>query len=202
MPTNHISIATLFERVRLKTELDSAAQSHLEACTFCRNQLSWMEVAAGLGPKQLAYEPPESLMAKVLQIGRNTSRLKQLRNVIVALPKWDSFSEPAPVGIRHGEPSSRQIIFEANDLEIGIWLRPSQGQSLTLLGQILDKSSGPIQDPSAYVDLIAEGDHIKASPLSQWGEFVFTEVPKTPYGLQFYFHDRIVQIPSMPLIRE
>ena len=192
MSTRHIPVAALFERIRLKTELDRAAQSHLEACESCRKQLSWMEVAAGLGPQELADQPPKSLMNQVLRIGRNRSRLKQWRNLAVAV-------EHAPVGIRHGEPASRQMTFEADDLEIGVWLRPGQDQTLTLLGQILDKSSGPIQDPSAYVDLVAEGDHIKTSPLSQWGEFGFTELPKTPYGLQFHFHDRVVQIPSLPL---
>ena len=105
-----------------------------------------------------------------------------------------------------GNPSRRDgieaLTFEADDVEIGIWLRPSQDQSLTLLGQILDKSSGPIQDPSAYVDLVAEGDHIKTSPLNPWGEFVFTELPKNPYGLQFHFHDRVVQIPSLSVTHE
>ena len=54
----HLAIAGLFERARFKIELDSAAQSHLNSCDMCRQRLSWMEVAAELGPRELAYEPP------------------------------------------------------------------------------------------------------------------------------------------------
>jgi hypothetical protein len=202
MSTNHIPVASLFERARLKTELDSAAQTHLDDCDLCRNRLNWMEVAAGLGPNELSYEPPQSVMNSVLRMGRNGSRLKQLRNVIVALLKVDSFTQLAPAGVRHGETTSRQMTFEGEDVEIGIWLRASNDQTWTLSGQVLEKSSGPVRDPSGHVDLVVEGDHVRTSPLSPWGEFVFTHLQKTPYSLQVHFLNRVVQIPSLPLLDE
>src|SRR6516164_7410158 len=107
MSTDHIPVTTLFERARLKSELDDAARSHLGTCELCRNQLSWMEVATELDQQ----DPPQSVMDKVLQIGRNRSRLKQLRNVVMTMLIFDSFRNMAPEGIRSSEAASRQMTF-------------------------------------------------------------------------------------------
>jgi hypothetical protein len=198
----HLAIAGLFERARFKIELDSAAQSHLNSCDMCRQRLSWMEVAAELGPRELAYEPPKSLMDNVLALGRNKSLLKQVSNAIVALLTFDSFKDLAPAGVRHSKPMSRQLTYEGDDLEIGLWVRRSEDRTMTVSGQVLDKSSGPIQDASGHVDLVFEGEHIRTTPLSPWGEFVFTGLPKNQYSLQVFVLDRVLQIPSLSVIDE
>jgi len=199
---DHLAIASLFERARFKTELDSTAQAHLDSCDMCRQRMSWMEVAAELGPRELAYEPPKSVMDKVLGLGRNTSRLKQVSNVIVALLTFDSFKDPAPAGVRHSEPKSRQLTYERDDLEIALWLRTSEDRTVTLSGQVLDKSSGPIQDSSGRVDVVFEGEHVRTTYLSPWGEFVFTGLPKNQYSLELFVFDRVLQIPSLSVIDE
>src|SRR5207249_12332457 len=98
-------------RARLNTELDGTAQAHLESCHLCRGRLDWLQVAAGVGVHELSYDPPESVMEKVLQLGRNRSRLTQLRNAVVALVTFDSFKQPVPAGTRSSKASSRQITF-------------------------------------------------------------------------------------------
>src|SRR5438105_4455844 len=199
---NHLAIASLFERARFKTELDSTAQAHLNSCDQCRQRMSWMEVAAELGPRELAYEPPKSVMDNVLALGRNRSRLKQVGNAIVALLTFDSFKDLAPAGVRHSKPTSRQLTYERDGLEIGLWLRNSEDRTVTLSGQVLDKSSGPIQDASGHVDLVFEGEHVRTTSLSPWGEFVFTGLPKNQYSLQVFVLDRVLQIPSLSVIDE
>lgn len=161
-----------------------------------------MQVSAGLGVRELSYDPPQPVMEAVLRLGRDSSRLKQLRNAVVALVTFDSFKQLAPAGIRSTEGSSRQMTFETHGVEIGVLMRLSEDRKLSLAGQVLDKLSGPIQDPAARVDLVIEGDHIMTSSLSPWGEFVFSDVAKAQYGLQVYFLDRMLQIPSLPSIDE
>ena len=200
---DHIALVSLFERARLNTELDGSAQAHLNSCHLCRGRLDWMQVAAGLGVRELSYDPPQQVMETVLRLGRDSSRLKQLRNAVVALLTFDSFKQLAPAGIRSAEASSsRQMTFETHGVEIGVLIRLSEERKLSLSGQVVDKLSGPIQDPAARVDLVIEGDHIMTSSLSPWGEFVFPDVPKARYGLQVYFLDRTLQIPSLPSIDE
>jgi len=199
---DHIALVSLFERARLNTELDGSAQAHLNSCHLCRGRLDWMQVAAGLGVRELSYDPPQPVMEAVLRLGRDSSRLKQLRNAVVALLTFDSFKQPTPAGIRSTEASSRQMKFEIHGVEIGVLMRLSEDRKLSLAGQVLEKLSGPIQDPAARVDLVIEGDRIMTSSLSPWGEFVFPDVPKARYGLQVYFLDRMLQIPSLPSIDE
>ena len=199
---DHISLVALFERARFKTELDNTGQSHLESCDICRDRSSWMEVAASLGGQEPLYDPPQSVLDNVLLLGRDTSRLKQLRNAIVALLTFDSFKDLAPVGVRRSESASRQMTYESGSIEVGILLRRSAEETLTLSGQVLEKSSGPIQDPLAHVDLVVEGDHVRSSSLSPWGEFVFNELPRTQYGMQVFVLDRVLHIPSLPVIDE
>jgi hypothetical protein len=198
---NHIEVGTLFERARLKTELDSASQTHLADCDLCRGRLSWMETTAGLGAQELAYEPPQSVMDKVLRLGQ-ASRLKQVRNFIVASLTFDSFRDLASLAVRGADVASRQMTYEAEDFEIALWLRRSEDRTLTLTGQVLSKSSGPIKESSARVDLVFEGDHMKTSPLSPWGEFSFPDLPQTGFGLYVSFHDRVLRIPSILVIDE
>lgn len=72
MCMEHIPSGVLFEKARFKTELSREEQSHLESCDSCRKELGWMQIAtAAVG----IAEPPQSLMDKVIQIGRNRDRL-------------------------------------------------------------------------------------------------------------------------------
>ncbi|HYR90029.1 MAG TPA: carboxypeptidase-like regulatory domain-containing protein [Terriglobia bacterium] len=198
---NHIAISRLFERARTKTELDTASQTHLAGCDFCRERLSWMESASALGAKETSYEPPKTLMDNVLGLGR-ASRLKQLRNFIVASLTFDSFKDLASLPVRAEGVAARQMTYEAEEFEIGLWLRWSEDRTLTLTGQVLSKTGAPIKDSSAQVDLVIDGDHIKTSSLSPWGEFSFPDLPQTKFGLQVSFMGRVLRIPSILLVDE
>src|SRR5436189_6168109 len=106
---DHIALVSLFERARLNTEVDGSAQAHLNSCHLCRGRLDWMQVAAGLGVRELSYDSPQPVMEAVLRLGRDSSRLKQLRNAVLALLPFDSFKQPTPAGLRSPEPASRQM---------------------------------------------------------------------------------------------
>src|SRR5437867_12534496 len=96
----HIALVSLFERARLNTELDGSAQAHLNSCHLCRGRLDWMQVAAGLGVRELSDDPPQPVMEAVLRLGRDSSRLKQRRNGVVGFLTFDRFQESAPAGLR------------------------------------------------------------------------------------------------------
>ena len=108
--SNHIDIGVLFESARLEAKLDVPAQSHLEACDHCRGRLSWMKTASAMG-RELEHEPPQSIMDSVLRIGRGPSRLKQLRNFIMASLTPPTFTT-APFGARLPNKTDRPPRFE------------------------------------------------------------------------------------------
>jgi hypothetical protein len=194
----HLTIATLFESVRMQAALDTQSQSHLESCGLCRGRLSWMQTA-DLGPQECEYEPPDAVVDKVLQLGREASVLKQLGNFIVASLTFDSFGEAAAEGVR-AEGSARQMTYRADDVDIALWLRRSEEGTMTLAGQITSKSSPRMQNNSDYVDLVVGGDHVRTSSFSPWGEFLFPDLMPSSYSLHISLADRMLRIPSIRVI--
>jgi hypothetical protein len=160
-----------------------------------------MQGVARVGVNDASYEPPEEALQNVLRLAA-PSRLKQLSNFLIATFTFDSFSAPATAGVRAAGAASRQMTYEADDLEIALWLRRSENQTVTLTGQISSRMSGAIEDASGKVELVVKGDHIKSSPLSKWGEFLFPDLPQTQYGLYVSLLDRVVLIPLLPMIDE
>lgn len=159
-----------------------------------------MQAMASLGSDELEYEPPAHAVEKVIEIGRREGLADRVRTAVVAALTFDSFNDLLPANVRKSDAGSRQMTYEADGLEISLWMRRSEDQSLTLIGQILDKSSGPLEGPG-HVDLIVQGDHIRMSTLSSWGEFRFDNLPSAQYSLQISFHERIVRVPSVPILK-
>jgi len=196
MTNAHIEIGRLFEAARLKAELDKDAQSHLQLCQTCRDQLSWLQSTSGLGTQEMAYEPPQAVLETVLRMGR-PGYLKKLSNFILASLTFDSAMSPAVAGVCRAEAVSREMTFDAGDLEIALSVRRSEG-TVSFTGQVLNRVSSRIEDPAARVDLIDEGDHVATTPLSNWGEFAFSDVKDARYSLQIHVLDRVIRIQELP----
>jgi hypothetical protein len=193
MEDQHVNIGVLFESARLKAGMGTDAQSHVEACAVCRERLHWMEVAGGMAA-HVNEEPPEAIMKKVLRIPQGPNALKRLRIFILGTRTFDSLRDPAPAGVRRSEIGSRELRYTADDLEIAFSVRRITNGKLLLTGQVLRKSA-PVEDPSASVHLVVDGDHVASSDLSPWGEFLFSDVPEAPYGVQVLLSDRVIAIP-------
>jgi len=194
---SHIATGTLFESARLNAELDPDAKAHLEECDVCRRRRHWMEAATRLGPKEMtSYDPPGDLMDKVLRMGRHNG-LDRLRKFIFASLSFDSASVLAPAGVRRAEAADRHMTFEAGDVEISLSFRPSEQPNFVLTGQVLGKGGEPLPDVSGRVALVIEGEHVATTELSPWGEFMFQDVPRGAYALQFALSDRLLRIRSL-----
>jgi hypothetical protein len=196
--SNHIGIEVLFESARMNVALDSSSRLHLDACEICRGRLHWMQTATELGARELQYEPPSSVLNEVLGLAQRPGYLKKFRNFIVASLTFDSFNSLAPAGVRRSEAASREMTYAADDVEIAVSVRRGENQSLTLTGQVMSKAPGRNEQPMGYVDLVIDGDHIASSPVSEWGEFMFQNLPQAKYNLQVYAEDRVIRIPEVP----
>jgi hypothetical protein len=195
----HLEIAALFENVRMQAALDAESQSHLTVCDLCRGRLSWMQTAADLSTQESEYAPPRTAVDRVLRLGREPGALRQLSNSIVAALTFDSFGEAAAEGVR-AEGLARQMTYRADDVDIALWLRRSEEGTMTLAGQVMSKSSSTLQDNSDYVDLVVGGDHLRTSSFSPWGEFLFPDLMPSSYSLHISLADRMLRIPSIPVI--
>jgi hypothetical protein len=191
----HIEIGELFESARLKRELNSDVRSHIDHCAMCQDRLSWMQTATALGAGETGYEPPQALVDNVLRFGQ-PQLLKKIRNFIVASLTFDSMTSAAPVGVRRTESTSREMTYQAGDLSIALSVQRSGDGKRSLTGQVLGPHS-PMDDISAHADLVVDGDHVANSPLSNWGEFRFQDLPEGTCGLRIQIADRTISIPKL-----
>lgn len=196
-PRKHIDIGALFEFARLRAELDTASKAHLEDCAVCLDRVSWMQTAAETGSDERVYEPPEAAIENVLRLVRQPGQLKRLGKFVTASLTFDSSTSVARAGVRRAESASREVTFEADDVEIAISFRPSGQRKLTVAGQVLMKDSSPVETDSARAEIVQEGDHIESCPLSQWGEFIFPDLADGEYSLQIHLRDRTIRIPAL-----
>jgi hypothetical protein len=67
------------------------------------------------------------------------------------------------------------------------------------MGQVMRKISGGGGHAEDYVDLVLDGDHIASSLVSEWGEFMFENLPRAKYNLQVYSEDRVIRIQELPV---
>ena len=133
-------------------------------------------------------------MDQVLRFAERPDYLKKIRNFIVASLTFDSANNLAFAGVRHTESAAREMLYETDDFEIAVSLRPSGAGTITLAGQVLSKDSSQIENKSARVDIVDEGDHIASCQLSNWGEFVFPDLVRGAYSLQIQLADRVLRI--------
>ena len=89
------------------------------------------------------------------------------------------------------------MTFEAEDIEISLSFRASDQRNFVLTGQVAGKSGEPLPDLSGRVALVIEGEHIATTALTPWGEFMFQDVPRGSYALQFALSDRLLRIRSL-----
>ncbi len=197
---NHIDTGILFEAARLNLEMDAEAASHLERCPMCAGRLGWMTMMPRFGSVENAYEPPESALENVLALARDPLGLKRLRDCMTAALTFDSFEQA--LDVRRGETGmgSRHLTYAARDLEIGLWVRRSDETTLTLAGQVISHSPELEVGESDRVDVVLDGEHVRSSALSPWGEFVFANLTSAEYALQVSLAGLMVRIPAISML--
>jgi hypothetical protein len=195
---NHVAIGALFESVRLDRQLDHNAQSHMEECEFCRERVNWMQTASKMAAQE-TYDPPEGILTQVLRLGRNRSLLKPLLNLIVASVTFDSFFALAPAGIRRTEDFSRQLTYEAGNIQVTVALKKTE-KTVILTGQVIGNDHTPVTDSTSRADVVVDGEHLASTELSSWGEFIFPELPIADCDLQICLADRVLRLPKIPLM--
>ena len=151
MDENHIPAGILFEAARLNAGADAQSEAHLEHCSMCAGRLAWMKMMAQFGPAESAFEPPESAVESAVSLARDTMVLQRLRSAVTARLTFDSFTGALEVRHSHTRPASRHLSYDAVDVEIGIWIRRPDENTLALAGQVTAKSPELVIGESARV---------------------------------------------------
>ena len=181
----HLRAETLIDQIELKADPAAlaAAKQHLSVCEQCqRNAGEFNELLRFLNT-DTKNEPPAELLEWGIQLFQPVFRpaegttSKVLR---IARRVFDSFEQPAPVGIRSAGSVERQLLFKAGNVAVDVRIETGD-ERVSLAGQVVSESERFFENTP--VRLESHGVVRYNTQTNPVGEFLFDEVPDDTYNL-------------------
>jgi hypothetical protein len=151
----------------------SAMEAHVKSgCRRCRKTLELVERLVASTRADSRYDPPEPVVrcAKAISFLLRPQRSTVSR--LVARLVYDSFRDPAPVGLRAQDRVSRHTVYEAGNFSVDLRLEQQKGSPLaTLVGQLTNRRDPDSTLAEAPVLLMARKDIVAQAVYNRFGEF-------------------------------
>jgi len=151
----------------------SAMEVHVTSgCRRCRKTLELVERLVASTRADSRYDPPEPVVrcAKAISFLLRPQRSTVSR--LVARLVYDSFRDPAPVGLRAQDRVSRHTVYEAGNFSLDLRLEQQKGSPLaTLVGQLTNRRDPESALAEAPVVLMARKDIVAQAVYNRFGEF-------------------------------
>ena len=174
---NHFDIADWADYARnlIPDDRRGPMDDHLASgCARCGRTLSALKRVVTLARTDLRQSPPEHALrsVKALSALHLPERAPKLVSLALQLA-FDSFLEPAPAGTRGAAPSSRHLVYYAQNYALDLRLEyQADTEMLQLGGEILDRKFGPVSNVPTF--LIADDQVVSRSTSGNLGEFNMT----------------------------
>jgi len=148
-------------------------EAHLSSgCRRCRGTLDLVQRIATTAQAEALYSPPDPVVrcAKAISAllrpqGSSVSRLMMRL-------AYDSFRDPAPIGIRTEDRVSRHTLFEAGNFALDLRLEQEKGSRLTtLVGQLTNREEPDGSLDEAPVLLMTKKEIVAHAVYNRFGEF-------------------------------
>jgi len=165
---------------------------HLEICRDCVEGISELrQLETDLKRHHLKSALQQDLDNAIRVFPTNLQQVPSTARSIVAAIIFDSFAEPAAVGIRGTSPVARQIVmrFDEFDIHVKIWGDEDRKQ---MLGQLLPRKGHDLIS-GVHLHLLRSGERIESTVTDETGEFHFTDVPQASLSIQ-------IDLPNLTVI--
>lgn len=148
-------------------------EAHLTSkCADCtRSYGIWKKVYA-VATNEPSLTPPDNAV-RMGKLEFSARQLPQPRPCIMATLVFDSLNQPLTAGVRSGPSDSRHLMFDAEGTTVTLVLdTQTQPGTISLVGQVVDKSGAKIAPRQAEVILLTETFQPLAEASSnEFGEF-------------------------------
>jgi hypothetical protein len=137
----HVPFDQLVDLVdgRLYAEAQKRARAHLAGCEQCTADVAWLEHLIGLMRSDTSVDAPADLIGRVIELFHQRSA--RLPRRLVATMRFDSARQPQGIGVRSGFTGGRQLVFNADDIDLDLRLFPlATGWAVS--GQLLGNCHG------------------------------------------------------------
>lgn len=180
-----------------------AIESHLKTnCAECQRAHEFIGSLTGVIRRDRQATPPEALVARARAIFRPPSEAQSLpSSTFETLAKlvFDSFEEPAPVGVRGHFSPNRHVVFDDRGLVVDLRLEADAGTKCqAIAGQLQTQDLDAKELEGLPLMLVAEGRVIECARTTALGEFMFRNVPCLDVSLYVVWGERMVKVPSIP----
>ncbi len=181
----HLTVETLIEQIENKADATAlaAANQHLSACEQCQDNADEFNELLGFLKSDTTNEPPAEVLEWGIQLFQPVLRPNESTTskvLRVAKRVFDSFEQPAPVGIRYVGSVPRQLLFRAGNVDVDLRI-DSGDDRVSLAGQVLSESESFFENTP--VSLESHGVVRYKTQTNPVGEFLFDEVPQDTYHL-------------------
>ena len=181
----HLSIETLIDQIENKADVAALARTnqHLSECERCQANAGEFSQLLTFLNSDATNEPPADLLEWGIQLFQPILRpieSKTSKVLTIAKLVFDSFEQPAPVGIRYVGSVPRQLLFRAGKVDVDVRIE-SGDDRVSLAGQVLSESERFFENTP--VRLESHGVVRYKTQTNPVGEFLFDEVPQDTYHL-------------------
>jgi hypothetical protein len=151
-------------------------------------KLAWIERVLFLMRNDSTEDAPPEALARALRLFEPHT-VPPIKTQIRAVLRFDSWRQPAPLGVRASANIGRQYIFNAGAHDIDLRVNPSGDQWL-IAGQVL----GQVEDGVVTLEHPQHHAHVSLSP---WAEFTLPPVPVGVYTLFVAIGNKEIEIAGL-----
>lgn len=146
-------------------------------CAMCQNAAHLWKLFAEVAAREEQYAAPPELVRLVESRFALAQMAAPARPMHAALT-FDSFAQRLPVGIRSGNATARQLLYEAEGLTIDLRIdKQVNSKALSIVGQVLDARTLRLaHEPVPIALLDRQGKPVQRTATTGFGEF-HLEVP-------------------------
>jgi hypothetical protein len=201
----HFDIEDWADLARGQTGLEKSSTMHqhlADGCNRCSQVLHMFQSVASIAERETGYEPPEA----AVQTAKSFFALhspKTLTNRMAEKPKllFDSLQQPLPVGVRASQRSTRQLLYQAGNFLLDLYLevKPESNRVL-LMGQVLRYGEPPSEAKKVPVVLVKGDKSVANTTTDKFGEFQLEFEPNRNHRLAVVLNEqRAIVVPSSSL---
>ena len=165
---------------------------HLAACAGCAAQGARLAELLRVMRADRSEDAPRDLIYHAVKLfgQRALAKPSVVRRVLAAL-SYDSRDLSPAMGVRSGQPRTRQLLYQAGENDLDLRIRP-EGEGWVVSGQVLGQCEG------GRIELAGRGGEARAW-LNEMCEFRLGAVPAGSYRLRLHLSEREIEISELEL---
>jgi len=181
-----------------KEDADRVAAHLASDCRQCAPTRDWYASVREAVASDDSLEPPPWVFKRAVRIfdekGSRPRLIEKLGRAVASLV-FDSFAQPAVLGVRSTETANRQLLYQAGDYHIDLQIAPSDASRADVRGQILREGEAGFESVAGLkIELVRGSEAAREIFTGGTGEFAFDSLEPGEYDLSLETRDLTITL--------